>query len=126
MGSLTCEIFRVIAPQSQAFCRINILVPDDVVLYQTSLVQSEILDPLLLNLFALNDGMILLSVKHCDRKRGLAGHKPLEGTTQRCRYNGHRRNCPTLALPLTLSHGPRLLRMGVVCEPRSLACFASG
>jgi hypothetical protein len=62
MGSLTCEIFRVIAPQSQAFCCINILVPDDVVLYQKSLVQSEILDPLLLNFFAFNDGMILLNV----------------------------------------------------------------
>jgi hypothetical protein len=62
MGSLTCEIRRAIVPQSQAFCCINILVPDDVVLYHTSLIQSEILDPLLLNLFALNDGVILLSV----------------------------------------------------------------
>ena len=62
MASLTCKIFRVIAPQSQAFCCINVLMPNDVVLYQTSLVQREVLDPLLLNLFALNDGMILLSV----------------------------------------------------------------
>ena len=60
--SLTCNIFRVIAPQSQAFCHINVFMPDDEVLYQTSLVQSEILDPLLLNLFALNDGLILLNV----------------------------------------------------------------